>query len=533
MTSRRKRGRKTFSDRLPAGTGKRFREELLTCLQGDDFKVEYLRTEVFSKYLDPKVVSPSQRRTNAIEKWLGCEQRNMSTNGRLYFLDGDLGWITIDKLLSDVKSLVSDILGVRDEERLDMCDFVTRGILQLVPHTNGASTRVKRGPAAAVHKLAGTAHATRDALPYWSYLVDDTVLKNQEVCIVDGSVMFTVDKSTDIDRVACKEPEINMALQRSVGNYIRRCLRRRGVNLNDQTHNQRLAQHALDQGLATVDLSSASDSITTSLAFLCLPRSIWSLCDDLRVKQTRLPSPYDRDHHLEMFSSMGNGFTFELESLLFYAITRVVARRSGIKGRISVYGDDIICHSHLVPRLSRVFYYLGFRMNQKKTHFKGHFRESCGKHYYRGLDVSPFYIRREVSTVSDLILHLNHLLEWETRYATGLNFEFFTDGAIREFHRKWSKVVPPFLHGGYDVTSNTSLVTGDKPRKRIHLITSTIEIPEDAALHHWYMVADHNGPLREPFDVHPEVEVLRTVRYNPPKPFWLEQCAWHPYLLLE
>jgi hypothetical protein len=363
-------------------------------------------------------------------------------------------------------------------------------------------------------------------------LVEDTILEDQEVDIVDGSMMFTVDKKSDIDRVACKEPEINMVLQRGIGEFIRKRLRKVGVNLNDQTINQQLARHALDLGLATVDLSAASDSITTQLAFLCLPFSIWSLCDDLRVKQTRLPPPYDRDHALEMFSSMGNGFTFELESLLFYAITRVTARRSGIKGRISVYGDDIICPSHLVPRLNKLFAYLGFRLNLKKSHFRGPFRESCGKHYYRGLDVTPFYIRREVSTVSDLILHLNHLLEWETRDSAGGNYPFLSDIEILAFHKKWTSVIPPFLYGGHDVTSNASLVTGDRPRKRIVPRTSPIKnIPETAALRLWFMIADFHE-ARQPLGVHPEKDTGVVIRYNP-GPSLGSQNAWSPYGLFE
>lgn len=528
MTSRRVKSRKAYDDRLPAGLGKKFREELSSLVVGDDFKSRYLRDELFSKYLDPKIVPPSQRREAAVEKWLKCEQSNVSTNGRLLVHSADFGYMTSEQLFSRVRKLIGEILGVRAERTLPMCLLKAAGILQLVPHTNGASTRVKRSPKAAISKLAGEAHATREAKPYWDFLVRGTLLESQEVTLVEGSVMFTVDKKTDIDRVACKEPEINMSLQRSVGDFIRRRLRRVGVNLNDQTVNQRLAQQALGLGLATVDLSSASDTITEQLVTNCVPFWLYSLLDDLRVKQTRLPEPRNEDHRLAMFSSMGNGFTFELESLLFYAITRVVARFSGVKGRISVYGDDIICSSRLVPRLSRVFHYLGFRINLKKSHYTGSFRESCGKHYYRGLDVSPFYIRREVETVSDLILHLNHLLEWDSRDGIGGNYPFFTDIALLEFHERWARHVPPKLWGGYDVESNGSLVTGHAPRRRLVPRMQDLRgIDQGAAMHYWFMVATFRES-REALEVMPRGTFGLVVRRNPRPPLG-QRNAWCPY----
>jgi hypothetical protein len=528
MTSRIVKSRKAYDDRLPAGTGEKFRKELISLIGGDDYKSQYLRDELFSKYLDPKVVPPSQRRDAAVNKWLDCEQTNISTNGRLLVHSANFGYATSDKFFRMVRTLVGEILGVRGERPLPMCLLKAVGILQLVPPTNGASTRVKRSPQAAISKLAGEAHTTVDAKPYWDFLVKGTMLESQPTGIVDGSVMFTVDKKSDIDRVACKEPEINMQLQRGAGEFIRRRLRKVGVNLNDQTVNQRLAQQALGLGLATVDLSSASDSITTQLALLCLPFSVWSLLDDLRVKQTRLPEPRNEDHRLAMFSSMGNGFTFELESLLFYAITRVVARLSRVKGRISVYGDDIICSSRLVPRLSRVFHYLGFRVNLKKTHYRGFFRESCGKHYYRGLDVSPFYIRREVSTVSDLILHLNHLLEWDSRDGVGGNYPFFTDINLLEFHERWSKHVPAFLWGGYDVAATNALVTGHKPRKRLLPKKRLIRgVDHDAAMCLWLMIADFQE-YRDSLEVMPSQDYGYVVRRNPP-PSLGQRNAWCPY----
>jgi hypothetical protein len=301
-----------------------------------------------------------------------------------------------------------------------------------------------------------------------------------------------VPKKSDIDRVACKEPEINVLLQKSVGNHIRRRLAnwRYGQNLNDQTVNQELARRGVEERLATIDLSSASDSITRQLIINLLPFEWWSLLDDLRVKSTVLPD--GSLHEMEMFSTMGNGFTFELESLLFYAITRTVCRLSGIKGRISVFGDDIIAPIAVVRRLSRVFHYFGFTMNPKKTHFSGLFRESCGKHYYGGFDVSPFYIRREVQQLPDLINLLNQVLEWD-----GRGWGCFMTPALSRFHRKWALLVPRRLHGGIDTQDPSALVTGDIPRHRLVPIMEKIPFDQQAGLDLW-LLAKNQITFKDP-----------------------------------
>jgi hypothetical protein len=473
----------------------------------------------------------------------------MRTNERLILNDEDFGWTTSEDFFREVQALVCRILGMHRIRTYSLFELYHIGALRLVPFSNGASTRVKRSETAAITKLTGIAHITESAIPYWDFLSIGTSLYDQDLQIVDGSVMFSVDKSSDIDRIACKEPEINMSMQRGVGEFIRRKLRKVGVDLRDQTINQGLAAKALSLGLATVDLSAASDSITRQLAIHCLPFALWTVCDDLRVKSTQLLNSGE-SHDLEMFSSMGNGFTFELESLLFYAITRVVARRSGIKGRISVYGDDIICHCKIVPRLTRLFSWLGFRVNTKKTHSTGLFRESCGKHYYNGRDVTPFYIRREVLTVSDLILHLNHIYEWDSRLTNGESMQMFFSQSLAEFHSKWVTLVPSFLWGGFDVTSNAALVTGHRYRKRIVPQLRSAKVDERPAMDLWFMTAEHGPrvgaemmcadikhmpswkqpPTQRVLEVKPSKEVGYAIAANP-SPSWVSQDPWDPYCL--
>jgi len=95
---------------------------------------------------------------------------------------------------------------------------------------------------------------------------------------------------------------------------------------------------------------------------------------------------------VEKISSMGNGFTFELETLIFWALTKSVCEvNEETSARVIVYGDDILCPSKVMPQLLEVFDFCGFSINTEKTHYQTPFRESCGKHYFMGEDVSPIY----------------------------------------------------------------------------------------------------------------------------------------------
>jgi len=185
-----------------------------------------------------------------------------------------------------------------------------------------------------------------------------------------------------------------MFIQKGIGNYFRKCLRTHNINLNDQSINRSLAREGSITGkLATLDLSSASDSVSMGLVALLLPECWCTLLDSVRSPVTII----DGDEHLNhMYSSMGNGFTFELESLLFFAITKACCYFRGSRGVVSVYGDDIICPTDVVPELTYALSFFGFSVNSEKSYDSGPFRESCGGHYYDGFDITPFYIRKPI-----------------------------------------------------------------------------------------------------------------------------------------
>lgn len=273
-----------------------------------------------------------------------------------------------------------------------------------------------------VHKYAGSLdvtwsaqlHALRQlrSAPIWGA----AALKADGPCsvlrsalnVTDRNVMITVPKSAKTDRVICYEPHINIWLQLQVGRYLKNRLLKNGVNLTDQSVNQRRARFgSLHGGLATIDLSMASDTMSRELVFELLPID-WALyLDDLRSKKTLWPDGQERVN--EKFSSMGNGFTFELESLIFYALA------SSVTSNVSVFGDDIICPTEAADCVMRVLASAGFSLNKEKSYITGPFRESCGSDNFCGFDVTPVYLRSLPKTLEDLLKLHNQLRFWAER----------------------------------------------------------------------------------------------------------------------
>jgi hypothetical protein len=105
---------------------------------------------------------------------------------------------------------------------------------------------------------------------------------------------------------------------------------------------------------------------------------------------------------------MGNGYTFELESMIFYALAFAIARHYSIPFDFTVYGDDMVANRELTDKILEIFPHFGFTPNKEKSFFEGPFRESCGFDAFLGIDIRPFYMRGRLS-VSTLVQWWNFL----------------------------------------------------------------------------------------------------------------------------
>lgn len=291
----------------------------------------------------------------------------------------------------------------------------------------GASTRLTRKRAAAAYKYSGTPETTFgnaalascaiSMVPIWEQIVvcrpeGPTPLVKR----VPGNSIITVPKNFKTDRTIAKEPCMNMYVQKGIGRVIRNRLKRVGVDLDDQTRNQKAAREgSLTGALATIDLSMASDTVAFELVSFLLPNDWWWALEQSRSPVGVLPDGTSLRY--QKFSSMGNGYTFELESLIFWAICQQVCCSSvnDSDSRVLVYGDDLIVPSDQAGETLRRLWQAGFKPNESKTFFEGPYRESCGKHYFLGCDITPFYVRKPVQSLDRLFLVHNNVYRWGDR----------------------------------------------------------------------------------------------------------------------
>ncbi len=232
---------------------------------------------------------------------------------------------------------------------------------------------------------------------------------------VDSSRLSFVPKNDTTSRVICTEPVLNMFYQLGIGNVLRQRLSKVfGINLETQAEvNRDLAKAGSKDGsISTIDLESASDTISLNLLKDCIPRDQLAWFQTTRSTHTLIRG---KRHELFMVSSMGNGFTFPLQTAIFACAVSAVYKSLGIFRRISVFGDDIICLAGAYSRLTYFLSLLGFRVNVDKSFNEGPFRESCGRDYFKGRNVRGVFVKA-LSNSAEIHVAVNRLIDWAVEW---------------------------------------------------------------------------------------------------------------------
>lgn len=234
--------------------------------------------------------------------------------------------------------------------------------------------------------------------------------------VVAGNRLTTVPKTAICDRTIAVEPLLNVTLQLGVDSYLKQRLLSLNINLKDQSRNRYLAS-SLES--ATIDLENASDSISKKLISILLP-------GDWREFLKALRSPVGliegKTHYYEKFSSMGNGFTFALESLIFSSIVSL-SFPLNTRSDWAIYGDDIIVNNKFAQEVIENLKSLGFSINERKTFVDGRVRESCGYDFFQNVNIRPIFIKKLPTSVKDLFSDHNRLLRVLNRTLGGHRFK--------------------------------------------------------------------------------------------------------------
>lgn len=278
----------------------------------------------------------------------------------------------------------------------------------------------------------------------------------------DIARLCAVDKSYSKRRLITVEPTWHTFEQQRVRSLLLESLHRgalKGTAMDQEyvdgaKRQQRLALQASRTGkLATLDLRDASDNIALSDVFEVFPA--W-VCYELESARTTM---YQREDHpprpLYMYGGMGNATTFIVETLFFAAFVYAVARLEGLPPFVSVFGDDIICHSWTAEALMDRWQDMPcFQVNKLKS-FWGHdpMRESCGVYAYKGSDVSAPHITGYANNVDGRygVCDLHARLEPDNLF-WGLGHAIAQEGILENYS---------FLIDGYPSISDWTVPTND------------------------------------------------------------------------
>jgi len=224
--------------------------------------------------------------------------------------------------------------------------------------------------------------------------------------------VISVPKTLKTPRIIAIEPTAMQYAQQGLFRSFRDFLKEDGIlsrmiGIEDQDPNRSMAQSGSHSGdLATLDLSEASDRVSIQHVHDLLGRH-----SELHgaVMACRSSKAEVRGHGtitLSKFASMGSALCFPIEAMVFLTVIFVgiekelsspLSREVLVKdflGRVRVFGDDIVVPRDYVLSVVHELENFGFRVNVRKSFWTGRFRESCGREYYDGEDVSIVRVRR-------------------------------------------------------------------------------------------------------------------------------------------
>lgn len=384
----------------------------------DSFFRDYQAVELLRK-LD-MATEVARLTKNAEKTFFDCERQCFLTNQRLYpmlenyFGDDPVLAVGLESFLSDCKEYIANLLGPLPKELTPTfgkgATFNDRVPLTTIPDKMTVCPTTTDDCYAVVRPMferTAWSRATWECGGGWAPRPPE---------FVPGNRFTTVPKDTSKRRGICVEPSLNVSYQLAVGKHLKSVLRLRGgldlsgppsenmASKGQLLHRELARKGSLDGSIATIDLSNASDTVSKVLVKLLLPKAWFDLLDSLRSKRTNVDGKW---YFLEKFSSMGNGFTFELETIIFAALIKGCGGVIGVDS--FVYGDDIIVPVDIGKKLLPVLRYFGFTPNPRKTFLTGSFRESCGGDYFNGKAVRPLYIKELPNEPQDWIKLANGL----------------------------------------------------------------------------------------------------------------------------
>jgi len=282
------------------------------------------------------------------------------------------------------------------------------------------------------------------ALPSWRYHSRYDRVDLREPGSERPVRVVTVPKTLKTPRIIAIEPSYMQYMQQGLAAMIVPSIQRdyslgRVVGFDDQWRNNQLARRgSLDGSFATLDLSEASDRVSNQLVRAMLSRfpHLKEAVEAVRSRKADVPG--FGVIRLAKYASMGSALTFPIEAMVFTTLVFLgIERAKGttlsrsdifkLRDMVRVYGDDIIVPVEYARTVIQTLELYGLKVNVRKSFFEGNFRESCGKEYYLGHDVSVVKVRRvaQMGNVVELPSSRRFVPEVESTVALRNRFYLF------------------------------------------------------------------------------------------------------------
>jgi hypothetical protein len=286
----------------------------------------------------------------------------------------------------------------------------------------------KHGPGATADRLSSNA---KWRMRTWttrlnvSFPYKEALFVNQKNCeevdiLEPGSEIpvrvITVPKTLKTPRIIAIEPAAMQYAQQGLLRSILDAIKEdsflsRVIGFDDQEPNRQMASRgSLCGDLATLDLSEASDRVSNQhvRAMLADHPELLRAVDACRSRKADVPG-----HgviRLSKFASMGSALCFPFEAMVFTTLiflgiqrelSTTLSRNQLIKlysDQVRVFGDDLIVPRDFVLTVVDELHTFGYVVNVSKSYWTGRFRESCGREFYDGHDVSIVKVRQTLPT---------------------------------------------------------------------------------------------------------------------------------------
>lgn len=379
-------------------------------------------------------------------------QGDLSSEAEQHFLKVD----------GEIPKNPDDLLILRDAGFVYDCRRIISSILGEVPSirdlevsfTSGSNARFKTEESTVADKLSRCIDVSPNASFYLAELCRSNACLNKVAMTHGIKIIKSSDK--DISKFQVVPKQYNkgrgivktffgdMLCQRAFGLHMRKRLRKVGIDLSTAQDIHKDVVNIFPEAFATIDLSDASDRISTELCRQLLPLD-WFLTLS-RIKSDWVEVAGSK-YKLNKFVNQGNGFTFELETLLFYAISMTAMRRAGQKPVCFVYGDDTIVPVASGVVVMQAYELCGLVVNRNKSFINSRFKESCGHDTFDSIPCRPIYIKDLSSEKTFAYIKLANTIYRIARNLFGgldncVPMLRSYDRILSIFHKKWRLYVP-------------------------------------------------------------------------------------------